>query len=1295
VQEKYGRDAFDKGFTELTGIKSDPTKPAQFLGELVSLGGVAKTGVKGAKLVGETISDTYKGAKKLFEDSTLPPPDNLAAQTAGAGQFKQTDTLLDKTKSDTSISTEIPSLKTEDLANKPTINPSIIGVETELGQKQIASYEKLIKDSKVLGGKPPSPQRLFERTGVYKGSDGKYRYDLDDRDAEFNTSFLEKSLVKNPNMKNPPIMLSNSIVSYRHLQPKLFTLREVLDFDSLYKQYPKTLKVKDKVYSNIGNVKVKFISGKSGTRGSYDGDTDTITLNITDSSGQQITDLGKIESTLLHEVQHAIQRREGFLRGGNNETMLDKINPNHSKELKEANDELSNKLTLLKDNLSTGFDNIQPFKHTDGSTYNSTEAINYAAGQISKIAYAKALKDKDAVKILEENISSFLENSNFPKGIQQKITKNADNIFFDIQVKRSKLDKETRQSFEEYENLYGEKEARLVQKRYEKRKKFKAMSGGLDFGEDKITNIMRKDTSFIDDMTKKEYVPNKEMYDGIQTSVIEFPQTPRDRIKAKRKFDLERTKLRQEDARKVSDEQLKTQSIKIAEAHAPMAKLLGAEETNRIMNSTPKFTADGTDFAEDSLLLKNLSDRYTEEVLNKINPDIKWLSLPNAYKQNPFKKYKDGDVLRNADGETIKIELTSHLPVKDKKLHKNPNVVNVHKEYYIEPTYILNNGGYARLTDLEANGYKRVGKPDLSVVSDTKKMNKGGDMKRQMDLFQEGGLKDEGGTVDPVSGNDVPPGSTQEEVRDDIPAQLSEGEFVFPADVVRFIGLEKLMTLRQEAKAGLKRMEEMGQMGNSEEATLPDDMPFTIDDLDMEDEQEYNQGGVVQAQTGTFVAPGAGITTTPSQFAGQALSSTGNISNYVAPNIPPLAPAPIGGFRPLTTSAQIGQQNRDTTPTFQTLLGNKPGQYDELREYVNEAGMKLKIPFKNGQPIYPIPEGYTFVDPEATETDDPTTISPLIKTTRVVEQSDGPQEPRTGRITLSDPNNKKTGQKTLEIDLISDSKYSESGSGYSITDPNTGATVQLSPTEAAALNASGIQSGSLKANTDFKSGVPEVLRPILNRLETENNIISLSKTKAGKELEELLNPEARKNIVEKLFSMNTLKIIGDVISGRATKSKQYEQAVREVQEKIANQPKENQKDIIEETNKLIKDTFEITDDGDFKQLKGKTDAQKRATPVFNMKDGKRDTVDYGGKTGLSISEYGDIKNKEAEAVAKQERDFAEYQSYQSGDNDSDPNDGYSGDPSPAEDDPNMNKGGLAGKKKPKVKKMKRGGLASR
>ena len=72
----------------------------------------------------------------------------------------------------------------------------------------------------------------------------------------------------------------------------------------------------------------------------------------------------------------------------------------------------------------------------------------------------------------------------------------------------------------------------------------------------------------------------------------------------------------------------------------------------------------------------------------------------------------------------------------------------------------------------------------------------------QMDLFDEGGLIDEGNTDDPVSGNDTPVGSLNEEVRDDIPAQLSEGEFVLPADVVRYHGLEKIMNLRDEAKDG-------------------------------------------------------------------------------------------------------------------------------------------------------------------------------------------------------------------------------------------------------------------------------------------------------------------------------------------------------------------------------------------------------------------------------------------------------------------------------------------------------------
>ena len=224
-------------------------------------------------------------------------------------------------------------------------------------------------------------------------------------------------------------------------------------------------------------------------------------------------------------------------------------------------------------------------------------------------------------------------------------------------------------------------------------------------------------------------------------------------------------------------------------------------------------------------------------------------------------------------------------------------------------------------------------------------MNEGG-MAKQMSLFQEGGLEQDGGTVDPVSGNDVPIGSAQEEVRDDIPAQLSEGEFVFPADVVRFIGLEKLMMLRQEAKAGLKKMEAMGQMGNSEEATIPDDIPFDSADIMVEDddgnegELEMNTGGVVYqpSQVGSQfnIAPQQGLPYQQPQMYQQPVQQqqTGYMPSFAGQPIPQ---QPYTGFDQFVP---------------------------ELQDYVNqtyineETGETLIIPHLNGKPIYPPPAGF-------------------------------------------------------------------------------------------------------------------------------------------------------------------------------------------------------------------------------------------------------------------------------------------------------------------------------------------------
>ncbi len=222
-------------------------------------------------------------------------------------------------------------------------------------------------------------------------------------------------------------------------------------------------------------------------------------------------------------------------------------------------------------------------------------------------------------------------------------------------------------------------------------------------------------------------------------------------------------------------------------------------------------------------------------------------------------------------------------------------------------------------------------------------------MAKQMELFEDGGLKDEGGTVDPVSGNDVPPGSTKAEVRDDIPAQLSEGEFVFPADVVRFIGLEKLMKIRQRAKAGLQRMDDMGQMGNSEEAIMPDDLPFSIDDLDMEDDGlEMNVGGFVTP------LPGPNFNMNPQVPGPMGMN----------PNIG-MAPAPVGVDPNLSGTVFTPTTIQPTFPTYKETVG--PGVINVDYENVtfrHEDGREiiLRRDKRTGEIIDPIPDGFSAVD---------------------------------------------------------------------------------------------------------------------------------------------------------------------------------------------------------------------------------------------------------------------------------------------------------------------------------------------
>ena len=179
--------------------------------------------------------------------------------------------------------------------------------------------------------------------------------------------------------------------------------------------------------------------------------------------------------------------------------------------------------------------------------------------------------------------------------------------------------------------------------------------------------------------------------------------------------------------------------------------------------------------------------------------------------------------------------------------------------------------------------------------------------------YAEGGFLDDGASVDPISGNEVPTGSLQEEVRDDIPAQLSEGEFVFPADVVRFIGLSQLMKMRDKAKTGLVDMESEGQIGGS---PAPQAMPMEMGMGSMQEEP-------------------MDIDSMIDGMEGEGGDSLGFAKGGVA--------------------------------TFASLMGHEFGSVPTTKNavYINAAGNKVFIPIVEGEPAYAPPEGYELVVDEA------------------------------------------------------------------------------------------------------------------------------------------------------------------------------------------------------------------------------------------------------------------------------------------------------------------------------------------
>ena len=276
---------------------------------------------------------------------------------------------------------------------------------------------------------------------------------------------------------------------------------------------------------------------------------------------------------------------------------------------------------------------------------------------------------------------------------------------------------------------------------------------------------------------------------------------------------------------------------------------------------------------------------------------------------------------------------------------------------------------------------------------------------KQMEMFEDGGLKQEGGMVDAMSGNNVPIGSTRAEVRDDIPAMLSEGEFVFPADVVRYFGLERLMEMRQQAKMGLKKMEAMGQMGNSEEATVPDDLPFSPEDLMFEGEDDgmegYAAGGLIKAQQGAFVPnPMTGVGGyQPSMFNDGSMNiapatmatpsgtvpsnAMGTATGYLPSFVNQPVPSTVTPVTSTTTTGTTGTAPAPTTPA-DTPFVPEVGNVYTFKKYINPTTNEIRdFPFYFNDPVIPIPDGFIPYDATAQAEQQPTDVS--VQTTQMLQ----------------------------------------------------------------------------------------------------------------------------------------------------------------------------------------------------------------------------------------------------------------------------------------------------------------------
>ncbi len=168
-------------------------------------------------------------------------------------------------------------------------------------------------------------ETIRQETGWYRGMDGQWRFEIDDSGAAFSRTGEAQYSADNADYARYTQLMNRMLTGElteaehaellgldkkngstkkelaRRIDEGNATLRDILQHNALFEAYPE-----------IAETKVKFADMPSGTAGSYNRETNTITLDT-----KLKYDANEALAALMHEVQHRVQATEGFAGGTN------------------------------------------------------------------------------------------------------------------------------------------------------------------------------------------------------------------------------------------------------------------------------------------------------------------------------------------------------------------------------------------------------------------------------------------------------------------------------------------------------------------------------------------------------------------------------------------------------------------------------------------------------------------------------------------------------------------------------------------------------------------------------------------------------------------------------------------------------------------------------------------------------------------------------------------------------------------------------------------------------------------